>query len=268
MVVPSRVVVAPLENRTGNPALEAVGSMVAEWVTQGLLRTGLVQVVDARTMLETARDAGPSRGDDYLRTLAERTGAGTVVSGSYFIEGDQLRFLMRITGAPSGEVRHTVDVVNAPIARPTGSPRTAPAAHHGRARRAAGSASQQLDGAHEPAADVRGIRRVLAGNGDVRPGLRELGAAFHPRRAARLHLLAGVALGRDGDRESSSLRDRRFALSYPRSQSRATWRPTTRRTSTISTPGSCVATGRCRIVARGEWWSSRRVLPTPSMQPA
>jgi DNA-binding SARP family transcriptional activator/tetratricopeptide (TPR) repeat protein/TolB-like protein len=119
VVVPSRVVVAPLENRTGNPALEAVGSMVAEWVTQGLLRTGLVQVVDARTMLETARDAGPSRGDDYLRTLAERTGAGTVVSGSYFIEGDQLRFLMRITGAPSGEVRHTVDVVNAPVTRPT-----------------------------------------------------------------------------------------------------------------------------------------------------
>jgi DNA-binding SARP family transcriptional activator/tetratricopeptide (TPR) repeat protein/TolB-like protein len=119
IVVPSRVVVAPLENRTGNPSLEAVGSMVAEWITQGLLRTGLVQVVDARTMLETARDAGRSRGDDYLRTLANRTGAGTVVSGSYFVEGDQLRFLMRVTGAPSGEVRHTIDVVNAPMSRPT-----------------------------------------------------------------------------------------------------------------------------------------------------
>ena len=119
VVVPSRVVVAPLENRTGNRALDAVGSMVAEWITQGLLRTGLVQVVDARTMLETAREAGPSRGEDYLRTLAERTGAGTVVSGTYFAEGDSLRFLMRITGAPSGEVRHTVDVVDAPLARPT-----------------------------------------------------------------------------------------------------------------------------------------------------
>jgi DNA-binding SARP family transcriptional activator/TolB-like protein len=119
VVVPSRVVVAPLENRTGNPALDAVGSMVAEWVTQGLLRTGLVQVVDARTMLETARDVGVQGGDNYLRTLAERTGAGTVVAGSYFIEGDQIRFLMRVTGAPSGEVRHTVDVVNAPVTRPT-----------------------------------------------------------------------------------------------------------------------------------------------------
>jgi tetratricopeptide (TPR) repeat protein len=119
VVVPSRVVVAPLENRTGNRTLEPVGSMVAEWITQGLLRTGLVQVVDARTMLETAREAGPSRGDEYLRTLAERTGAGTVVSGTYFVEGDSLRFLMRITGAPSGEVKHTVDVVNAPLTRPT-----------------------------------------------------------------------------------------------------------------------------------------------------
>ena len=119
VVVPSRVVVAPLENRTGDASLGAVGSMVAEWVTQGLLRTGLVEVVDARTMLETARDAGAKRGEDYLRTLAERTGAGTVVSGSYFVEGDQLRFLMRVTAAPSGELRHTVDVVDAPVARPT-----------------------------------------------------------------------------------------------------------------------------------------------------
>jgi len=119
VVVPSRVVVAPLENRSGNRALDPVGSMVADWITQGLLRTGLVQVVDARTMLETARESGPSRDENYLRTLAERTGAGTVVSGTYFAEGDSLRFLMRITGAPSGEVRHTVDVVDAPRARPT-----------------------------------------------------------------------------------------------------------------------------------------------------
>ena len=119
IVVPSRVVVAPLENSTGDPSLDQVGVMVAEWVTQGLLRTGLVQVVDARTMLETARDAGPERGEDYLRTLAERTAAGTVVSGSYFREGGELRFLTRITGAPSGDVRHTVDVVSAPITRPT-----------------------------------------------------------------------------------------------------------------------------------------------------
>ena len=119
VVVPSRVVVAPLENSTGDPTLDPVGSMVAEWVTQGLLRTGLVQVVDARTMLETARDAGPKRGEDYLRTLAERTAAGTVVSGSYFREGNELRFLTRITGAPSGDVRHTVDVVSAPVSRPT-----------------------------------------------------------------------------------------------------------------------------------------------------
>jgi tetratricopeptide (TPR) repeat protein len=72
-----------------------------------------------RVRCSRPREAGPSRGEDYLRTLAERTGAGTVVSATYFSEGDSLRFLMRITGAPSGEVRHTVDVVDAPLARPT-----------------------------------------------------------------------------------------------------------------------------------------------------
>lgn len=118
-IVSSRVIVAPLENATGDSTLDAIGPMVAEWVTQGLLRTGLVQVVDTRTMLEAYRDAAAMRGADYLRAVAERTAAGTVVSGSYFIEGDQLRFLTRVTSAPSGELRHTVDVVNAPVSRPT-----------------------------------------------------------------------------------------------------------------------------------------------------
>lgn len=118
-IIASRVVVAPLENRTGLPELDPVGRMVAEWVTQGLLRTGLVQVVDAQTMLATARGGDRPGRSDYLRNIADRTGAGTVVGGSYFLEGDRIRFLVHITRAPSGELRHSVDVVDAPIARPT-----------------------------------------------------------------------------------------------------------------------------------------------------
>lgn len=118
-VDPSRVVVVPLENRTGDSTLNAVGPMVAEWVTQGLLRTGLVQVVDAPTMLESARTAGPSNAGEYVSRIAEHTGAGLVVVGSYYLEDTRIRFLMRITEAPSGSLKHTIDVVEVPRDQPT-----------------------------------------------------------------------------------------------------------------------------------------------------
>jgi DNA-binding SARP family transcriptional activator len=53
-----RVLVAPLSNETGDSTLSLVGPMVAEWVTRGLSETGLVEVMDSRTVLEATRDAG------------------------------------------------------------------------------------------------------------------------------------------------------------------------------------------------------------------
>ncbi len=114
-----RVIVAPLENRTGNPQLDLVGAMVAEWVTQGVARTELVEVVDARTMLSSARDVELSGSPRYLRTLAEENGAGVVVSGSFYRDGDSLRFQTQISEPRSGSVRQSIDLVSAPVARPT-----------------------------------------------------------------------------------------------------------------------------------------------------
>jgi len=41
-----RVAVAVFVNRTGDPSLEPLGSMAADWVTRGLTQTALVDVVD------------------------------------------------------------------------------------------------------------------------------------------------------------------------------------------------------------------------------
>lgn len=114
-----RVIVAPLENRTGDRSLDLVGAMVAEWVTQGVARTGLVEVVDARTMLSTAREVELSGSPAYLRDLAEANGAGVMVSGSFYRDGDSLRFQTQISEPTSGSVRQAIDLVSAPVARPT-----------------------------------------------------------------------------------------------------------------------------------------------------
>lgn len=102
-----RVVVAPFENRTGDASLDPVGAMVADWITQGLSQTA-VDVVPAGMALSSARhvqagmDLNP--GIDPVRALAEETGAGLVISGAYYVDGDSLQFQTQITNARRGRL--------------------------------------------------------------------------------------------------------------------------------------------------------------------
>jgi tetratricopeptide (TPR) repeat protein len=109
-LLPQRVVVAPFENRTGDPALDPVGSMAADWITQGISQTALVDVVQVNTALRSARFVQEQHAQEaaaerhLLRALAEETGAGLVVSGAYYLQGDSLRFQAQITDTRSGRL--------------------------------------------------------------------------------------------------------------------------------------------------------------------
>ena len=54
-LVPNRIVVAPLANRTGDTTLSPVGDMAADWIARGLTQTAQFQVVDPRTAWLTAK---------------------------------------------------------------------------------------------------------------------------------------------------------------------------------------------------------------------
>jgi len=114
-VDPDRVVVAAFENMTGDESLDPIGPMVADWIGQGLSQTGSVDVVSAVTALRTSRAVGAEAGGLHdvaqLRELAEQTGAGTVVSGSYFLEGEDLRFHAKVTNAEDGSLIYAPDAV-------------------------------------------------------------------------------------------------------------------------------------------------------------
>src|SRR5207249_333218 len=79
---PRRVVVAVIENRTGDSTLDNLGHMAADWVTQGLAQTGLVEVVPSMAVMESER-GGHLEGAG-IRALGRETGAGTVVAGAYY----------------------------------------------------------------------------------------------------------------------------------------------------------------------------------------
>ncbi|MGI9183262.1 MAG: BTAD domain-containing putative transcriptional regulator [Longimicrobiaceae bacterium] len=119
---PQRLVVAPFENRTGDPALDPVGSMAADWITHGLSRTAIVDVVTRQAALVSANRvraaASETPGLDPIRALSEETGAGLVISGAYYLNGDSLHFQAQITDARHSTTLWAVEPIAAGVSAP------------------------------------------------------------------------------------------------------------------------------------------------------
>jgi TolB-like protein len=112
-----RVVVAEFDNETGDESLDALGRMAADWITQGLSHTGVVKTIPTSTTLMFSpvdEDGVRVKGTARLRALAEKTGAGTVVSGAYYLQGDVLHFQASITDVASDEILHGFEPVHGP----------------------------------------------------------------------------------------------------------------------------------------------------------
>jgi len=98
-----RILVAAFENLTGDASLDPVGRMAADWITQGLSQIEGIKVVPSTSIL-----VGPGRqggiggrggGPEGLRDLALKNGAGTMVSGTYYLQGDKLLLQAKVTDA-------------------------------------------------------------------------------------------------------------------------------------------------------------------------
>src|SRR3989454_6988917 len=117
-----RVVVAVIENHTGDPSLDNVGHMAADWVTQGLAQTGLVEGVPAVSVVSSSRTSG-GHGLGHLdavgiQTLGRETGAGTGGSGAYYRQAGSVRLQVQISAPQDGTVLRALDPVAGPISQP------------------------------------------------------------------------------------------------------------------------------------------------------
>jgi serine/threonine-protein kinase len=114
-----RVVVGVFENQSGDPSLDVVGTMAADWIAQGLQRAGIVDVVPAATALQASRfleaEIGAGHVTDPVRALAEETGAGTVVAGTYYVERDSIRLQAQVTSAADGSVLGAIEPVSGSV---------------------------------------------------------------------------------------------------------------------------------------------------------
>ncbi len=112
---PRRIVVVPFDNRTGDDSLQLLGTIAADWISRGLWETRLLEVADIG--VASAGDSVPRR-TGTLATLAAGSGAGTVVSGSFYRVGDSVRFDARVTDATRGTLLRYVDPVIGPVEQP------------------------------------------------------------------------------------------------------------------------------------------------------
>jgi serine/threonine protein kinase/tetratricopeptide (TPR) repeat protein len=117
-----RVVVATLENRTGDSSLNVVGVMASDLVTEGLQKTGFVQVVPSPTALQASQYVASRRSDaktrEPFRALALETGAGTVIGGAYYRQGDRLMFSVDVADRGGTRLLHALTDVAAPVSDP------------------------------------------------------------------------------------------------------------------------------------------------------
>lgn len=94
LITGRQVAILDFENRTGDPSLDAFGRMAGEAIAAGLVAKGLPVV--------SATDASAAD--------------GVTISGMYFLQGDELRVIVRLLAASRGTVVRNIEPVSAPRA--------------------------------------------------------------------------------------------------------------------------------------------------------
>jgi len=117
---PDLVAVAVFENQTGDSSLDPLGRMASDWISQGLSQIAGLEVVPATSVLQLSPMAKPGEKTSPplspLQTLAEETGAGKVVSGTYYLTGGEIQFLSSITDTQKRKLLFSLEPVKGSLA--------------------------------------------------------------------------------------------------------------------------------------------------------
>ncbi len=113
---PKRVAVAVFENETGASKLDPIGRLAADMIIQALRPAGLFSVVPLSSA-ETMPDRAKAK--NRLRLLAQETKAGKIVSGTYYLQGESIRFHSKITDIANNKDLLDLEPVTGPVKEPS-----------------------------------------------------------------------------------------------------------------------------------------------------
>jgi serine/threonine protein kinase/tetratricopeptide (TPR) repeat protein len=116
------IAVAAFVNETGDPSLDTWGRLAGDWITEGLHAMGSVAVVPWPTTLKVSEriqeERAKSQPVDPVSLMQQETGAGTVVTGSYYQVGDSLQFHAEVVDAVAGKVLIALAWITVPRSAP------------------------------------------------------------------------------------------------------------------------------------------------------
>lgn len=115
-VDPKRAVVATFENLTGDPSLDIVGRIAADWVTQGVSKIPEIEVSPAVSARPEEGTEMPARGAIDIQAISRSTGAGTVVTGAYSLDGEILEFRFQVNDAIHSKILQSMNGINGTLA--------------------------------------------------------------------------------------------------------------------------------------------------------
>jgi tetratricopeptide (TPR) repeat protein len=115
-----RVVVARFDDATADTSLRLLGQITADWIADGLTRTGVADVVDPQSARVSTRaaDSSDAGGAAWVRAVAENAGARIVVSGGVYREREAIVLRARVTDMRDGTVLRTIDPVRGDASNP------------------------------------------------------------------------------------------------------------------------------------------------------
>jgi len=111
----NRIIVSVFENQTGDSSLDPLGRVASDWITQGLMKTGLVTVASIPPSETTP---GSPEEADRIRALAREAGVSKVVSGAYYLQGKTISFHAKVSDVHKGKLIRAIDPVSGSTAEP------------------------------------------------------------------------------------------------------------------------------------------------------
>lgn len=118
---PKRVTVQEFENLTRDSALDPLGSMAADWISQGISQSGVAEVLSVPVSTRDAASGGaavPRDSRDRRLRDADELLAGTIIRGRYYRDADSLRFQAELLDANTNRVIRSLEATSAPVSAP------------------------------------------------------------------------------------------------------------------------------------------------------
>ncbi len=107
-----RVLIPPLDNRTGENLHDALGALAADLIAGDIDRAGFAQAAALPPDLMSELDgANTSARSAVLQAAAQEVGAEVVVSGSFYARGDSVQFQVQLLDSHGASVLRTIDPV-------------------------------------------------------------------------------------------------------------------------------------------------------------